>query len=50
MRPTDLDWAKIIRGPDWDRSSLLFLQSLITARLAELDQAPYRRITIIRKT
>lgn len=49
MRPTDQDWAKIIRGQDWDRSALLFLQSLITARLIELDRAPYRRIAIIRK-
>jgi len=49
MRPYDLDWAKIIRGQDWDRSALLFLRSLIAARLEELDQALYRSITIIRK-
>lgn len=49
MKPTDRDWAKIIRGQDWDRSALLFLRSLIDVRLVELDQAPYRRITIIRK-
>jgi len=49
MKPTDLDWAKIIRGQEWDRSALLFLRSLIDARLVELEQSPCRRIAIIRK-
>jgi hypothetical protein len=49
IKPTDIDWSSMVRGPEWDRASILWVKSIFESRLAELNQAPYRSRAIIRK-
>ena len=49
IKPTDIDWSSMVRGPEWDRASILWVKSIFESRLAELNQAPYRSRVIIRK-